>query len=186
MDALQLSGGDTLLVVGASGGVGSFAVQLAASQGITVMGPALPEDEEYLRNLGVGELLDRGAEVGGRVADAVLDLVSYAPGAFDAALKEGGRVASPNSAAGEGPGRTDVFAIPSPENLERLARLLEDGTLRVPIQETYELERAGEALEALGTTHTQGNRPSGSLSGERPRGRRCRAGPLRGHWRPSC
>lgn len=70
--------------------------------------------------------------------------------------KEGGRVASPTGAAGEGPGRTMVMAAPTPENLERLARLLADGTLRVPIQATYELAQAPDALSALGTTHTRG------------------------------
>ena len=48
------------------------------------------------------------------------------------------------------------MAIPSPENLERVARLLEGGTLKVPVQDTYGLDRAGEALQALGTSHTQG------------------------------
>jgi NADPH:quinone reductase-like Zn-dependent oxidoreductase len=44
----------------------------------------------------------------------------------------------------------------TPEDLERLAGVLEEGTLRVPIQDSYELERAGEALQALASTHTQG------------------------------
>jgi NADPH:quinone reductase len=88
--------------------------------------------------------------------DALLDLVSYEPGAFDAAIKDGARVASPNGAAGDGPGHTNVMAIPSPENLERVAQLLDGGTLKVPIHDTYGLDRAGEALQALGTTHTQG------------------------------
>ena len=88
--------------------------------------------------------------------DAVLDLVSYAPGAFDALLKDGGRVASPLGAAGDGPRRTNVMAAPTPENLQRLARLLSDGTLRVPVQETYELAQAPGALRALATSHTQG------------------------------
>lgn len=88
--------------------------------------------------------------------DAVLDLVSFAPGGFDAALKSGGRVASPNGAAGDGPGRTNVMATPTRENLERLGGLLADGTLRVPVQATYELAHAPDALAALGTTHTQG------------------------------
>jgi NADPH:quinone reductase-like Zn-dependent oxidoreductase len=48
------------------------------------------------------------------------------------------------------------MAVPSPENLERLGRLLEAGTLRVPIQSTYGLDQAGDALGALGTEHTQG------------------------------
>jgi NADPH:quinone reductase len=111
IDALDVSQGDTVLVVGATGGVGSFAVQLAARAGATVLAPALPEDEAYLRDLGVSEVLPRDGDVGAVVrerhpdgVDAVLDLVSYAPGAFDAALKSGGRVASPNAAAREGPG----------------------------------------------------------------------------------
>src|SRR4051812_3649770 len=61
MDALQLSEGETVLIVGATGGVGSFAVQLAADAGATVLAPALPEDEDYLRGLGVAEVLDREA-----------------------------------------------------------------------------------------------------------------------------
>ena len=163
VDALQLSEGDTVVVVGATGGVGSFAVQLAARAGATVLAPALPDDEEYLSGLGVSELLDRDADIGAAVrdrhpdgVDAMLDLVSYTPGAFDAALRPDGRVASPNSAAGDAPGRTNVMALPSPENLERLAQLLAAGTLTVPVQHTYQLERAGEALHALGNAHTQG------------------------------
>jgi hypothetical protein len=65
-----------------------------------------------------------------------IDNVSYAPGAYDTALKDGARVASPNNAAGEGPGRTNVMAVPTCENLERLARLLDAGTVKVPIHET--------------------------------------------------
>ena len=163
IDALELSEGDTVLVAGATGGVGSFAVQLAARAGAAIVAPALPEDEQYLRDLGVAEVLPREGDVAAAVrerfpdgVDALLDLVNYAPGAFDAVLKEGGRVASPTGAAGEGPGRTNLMAQPTTENLERLARLLDGGALRVPIQDTYELDRAPEALHALGTTHTQG------------------------------
>jgi NADPH2:quinone reductase len=163
IDALELTEGDTVLVVGATGGVGSLAVQLAAGSGATVIAPALAEDEEYLRALGVSELVDRNADIAAAVrerhpggVDALLDLVSYAPGAFDAALKDGGRVASPNSAAGDGPGRTNVMGVSTPENLDRVARLLDAGTLTVPIQATYELDHAGEALQALGATHIQG------------------------------
>ena len=91
--------------------------------------------------------------------DALLDLVSYAPEGFDthaAVLKDDGRGASSLGAAGEGSGRHNVGAMPTPETLQRLAQLLEAGTLRVPIQQTYELDQADEALQALGTTHTQG------------------------------
>jgi NADPH2:quinone reductase len=163
IDALAISEGDTVLIVGATGGVGSLAVQLAARGGATVVAPAFAEDEPYLRDLGVSELLPRDGDVTAAVrerypegADAVLDLISYAPGAFDAALKEGGRVASPLGAAGDGPGRANVMATPTRENLERLGHLLADGTLRVPVQATYELAQAPDALGALATTHSRG------------------------------
>jgi NADPH2:quinone reductase len=58
LDALSLSEGETVLVVGASG-VGGFAVQFAAHAGATVVAPSLPEDADYLRALGVTEQLDR-------------------------------------------------------------------------------------------------------------------------------
>src|ERR671931_1317728 len=63
IDALALSPGETLLVVGASGGVGGFAVQLAAAAGATVLAPGLPEDDAYLRDLGVSEVLPRERDV---------------------------------------------------------------------------------------------------------------------------
>jgi NADPH:quinone reductase len=163
IDSLELSEGDTVLIVGAPGGVGSFAVQLAARAGATVVAPALPEDETYLRELGVSELLPREGDLAAAARerhpdgfDAVLDLVNYAPGVPATLAKDGGRVASPTGAAGEGPGRTMVMAAPTPENLERLARLLADGTLRVHVHATYELAQAPDALTALPTTHTQG------------------------------
>jgi NADPH:quinone reductase-like Zn-dependent oxidoreductase len=163
IDALKLSEGDTALIVGATGGVGSFAVQLAARAGATVIAPALPEDEAYLRELGVSELLPRDADLSAAAReqhpdgfDAILNLVSFEPESFADLLKDGGRLASPLGVAGEGPGRTNVMAAPTTENLRRLARLLNDGTLRVPIQATYELAHAPEALTALGASHTQG------------------------------
>jgi NADPH:quinone reductase-like Zn-dependent oxidoreductase len=163
IDALDLSDGDTLLIVGATGGVGSLAVQLAAQAGATVVAPALPEDEQYLGDLGVSELVPREGDVTAAVrerfpdgVDALLDLVNYTPGTYDSALKDGARAASPTGAAGHGPGRTMVMAQPTTANLDRVAQLLDSGTLTVPVQATYELDRAAEALQALATTHTQG------------------------------
>ena len=163
IDALAPSEGETLLIVGATGGVGSFAVQLAARAGATVVAPALPEDEAYLRELGVSELLPRDGDLAATAGerhpdgfDAVLDLVNYVPDVPASLVKDGGRVASPTGAAGEGPGRTMVIAAPTPENLERLGGMLADGTLRLPVQATYDLAEAPDALTALATSHTQG------------------------------
>ena len=91
--------------------------------------------------------------------DALLDLVSSTPdalAAYAAALGDGGLAVSSVGAAGDGPGRVNVGAVPSPENLDRLAGLLEAGILSVPVQASYPLEQTGQALEALAGRHTQG------------------------------
>jgi NADPH:quinone reductase-like Zn-dependent oxidoreductase len=163
VDALNLSDGDVVLIVGATGGVGSLAVQLAARAGARVLAPALTEDEEFLRDLGVTDVLPRDGDIPALArelvpdgVDALLDLVNYAPGTYDAALDEGARVASPTGAAGEGPGRSNVMATPTAENLQRLGALLTDRTLHIPVHQTYELAQAPEALAALAGQHTQG------------------------------
>jgi NADPH:quinone reductase-like Zn-dependent oxidoreductase len=160
-DALAPAAGEPVLVVGATGGVGSFFVQLAAHAGADVIAPALPEDHDYLVGLGVGEVLDRNADLGAAVrerhpdgVDAILDVVFQAPDT--SILEDGGRLASPLGAAGEGPGRFNVMAQSTSANLQRLAGLLDARTLRVPIQHSYGLDHAGEALQALPATHTQG------------------------------
>jgi len=160
LDALAPTDDETVLVVGASGGVGSFFVQLAAEMGANVVAPALPADHDYLRELGVGELLDREADFPATVraahpdgVDAILDLASSSPDA--SLLAAGGRLASTLGAAGEGPGRVNIMAQPTPQNLERLAELLDAGSLRVPIELRYDFQQAGEALQAL-TAHTRG------------------------------
>ena len=160
-DGLDVTNGRIILVVGAAGGVGSFFVQLAASAGAHVVAPALPEDEDYLRELGVAEIVDRIGDVAAATrdahpdgVDAILDVVSQEPDA--SLLKSGGRLASTLGAAGEGAGRVNIVAEPTPANLQRLAELLDAGTLRVHIQRSYPLEEAAEALSALQATHTQG------------------------------
>lgn len=157
-DVLEVAEGTTVLVVGAPGGVGSFFVQLAAAAGANVIAPALPEDHDYLRGLGVTELVDRNSDVSAAVreahpdgVDAILDLALPTPDA--SLLKDVGRLASPLGAAGEGPGRFNIMAEPTPANLQRLAELLDAGALRVPIQRSYQLEQAGEALQVLAAHH---------------------------------
>jgi NADPH:quinone reductase-like Zn-dependent oxidoreductase len=177
VDALGLSAGDAVLIAGATGGVGTIAVQLATAAGATVIAPGLPDDEDFLREFGVSEIVPREGDVTAAVrervpggVDAIIDLVNYAPGSYDAALKDGGRVSSATGAAGDGPGRTNVMSTPAPELLARLASLLADGALRIPIQRSYELAEALEALRALGAEHTQGKiaiRVAGPANGGR-------------------
>jgi len=166
VDALEVAGDETVLIIGATGGVGGFAAQLVKLAGARVIASGLPEDEEFLRALGVDEVVPRDGDVVAAVrdlepegADALIDTVSRSPedlDAFAAALGGGGRAASPNSAAGEGPGRHNVGSTPDSTAAERLAGLLGDGRLTAPIQRAYPLERAAEALSDLGERHTKG------------------------------
>ena len=166
VEAVGSGPGTTILIVGATGGVGSFAVQLAAQAGADVIATGRADDAEYLRGLGASEVVDRDGDVAAAVLtahpggiDAVVDLVSYAPDAFAAyagALAPGGRAASPLGGAGEGEGRFAIMARPAPAELARLGGLLAAGTLRVPVQAGYPLDEAPAALAALAATHTCG------------------------------
>jgi NADPH:quinone reductase-like Zn-dependent oxidoreductase len=76
---LRVKAGETLLIHGAAGGVGTFAVQLAAAQGATVIGTASERNHDYLRSIGAipvtyGDgLLERVRSVAPQGVDAVLD-----------------------------------------------------------------------------------------------------------------
>jgi NADPH:quinone reductase-like Zn-dependent oxidoreductase len=73
VESLGLRGGERVLVVGANGGAGAFAVQLCVALGCVVVAPALAIDEAFLRGLGVAEVVPRSERP---VADSVIDLVS--------------------------------------------------------------------------------------------------------------
>lgn len=170
LDALNLAQGDRGLVAGATGGVGSFFVQLAAGRGAHVIATALAQDEAYLRDLGAAETVQRGGDVAAAVrerygddVDGLLDLVSREPADFAAlaaAVRSGGRAASALGAAGSDlPGgitATNVMNASEPARLRQLAGLIDAGTLRVPVQRRYSLARVGEAFADLQGQHTQG------------------------------
>jgi NADPH:quinone reductase-like Zn-dependent oxidoreductase len=160
VEALQLQHGETVLVVGANGGVGCLAVQLAARAGARVIGVARPEDEELVRGLGAAEVIGRDAEPPAML-DGVIDTASFSAEDFErwaAGLRPGGRGSSPVGAAGDADGRSNVLAVSSVDNMRRFAAILEEGSLQVPIQQTYELADATTALQDLNTKHTQGKR----------------------------
>jgi NADPH:quinone reductase-like Zn-dependent oxidoreductase len=164
LDALGLSDGDALLVIGATGGVGSLAVQMAARTGVPVVATGRGDDVEYLRGLGAGLVVDRDGDITEEVrphhdVTAIIDLVSADPEAFTVrcgALEAGGRAVSALGAAGDAPGQANVMAVASAENLARLAGLVDERAVRVPVQETYDLERAGDGLTAAATSHRRG------------------------------
>jgi NADPH2:quinone reductase len=84
LEALKVSSGQTLLVFGASGGVGSLAVWLANGRGTTVVGSARPDAQDYVRTLGAAHAVDPNSSE----RNAILKRV--APEGFDVAMVTGG------------------------------------------------------------------------------------------------
>lgn len=77
VESLGLKGGERVVVVGANGGAGAFAIQLCVAAGATVIAPALAIDEAYLKGLGVSEVVAREERP---AADHVIDFVRPARG----------------------------------------------------------------------------------------------------------
>ncbi|HEX2177512.1 MAG TPA: NADP-dependent oxidoreductase [Nocardioidaceae bacterium] len=164
LDAAEVSKADTVLVHNAAGGVGSFAVQLAAMRGARVIGTASPARHDYVRSLG-GEpveygdgLVQRVRDIASEGVDVALDLVGgEALSVTPELLASGGRVASVIDPAqvSELGGRY-VFVRPDADMLDRLARYVADGQVRVEVAETFPLERAAEALARNREGHTRG------------------------------
>jgi NADPH:quinone reductase-like Zn-dependent oxidoreductase len=158
--ALDVQPGETLLVHGAAGAVGSLAVQIARSRGARVIGTSSVHDHGYVRNLGA-EPVTYGEGVAGRVrelapggADVVLDTVGGVLTATAAAARPGARTAS--IAEIGTPGVTSVFCRMSHADLTALTELAEAGKLRVRLGATYPLEHAADAQRALAAGGTHG------------------------------
>jgi NADPH:quinone reductase-like Zn-dependent oxidoreductase len=154
---LALPPGATLLVVGAGGGVGLAAVQLALAGGVEVTGIASPGKHELLAGLGVTPLAP-GADVPGTV-DAVLDLVGG--DALRGALGGlGGNPPPVVSAAGgeavEEVGGRRVERVRTGERLGEVARLVAEGALDPHVTEVRPFEEAGSALALVEGGHARG------------------------------
>ena len=164
--AVSLSDGDTVVVAGAAGGVGVFAVQLAAVAGATVIGLAGESKHGWLRSHDIVPVLygdgveDRIRAAAPDGVDAFLDLVGggyvelalalgVAPDRidtiadFEAVSKHG--VKGDGSAAGTGA-----------STLAELAADVANGSLEVPIAATYPLEQVRDAYAELEQGHTLG------------------------------
>jgi NADPH:quinone reductase-like Zn-dependent oxidoreductase len=145
-----------LLIVGATGGVGTFVTQLAAARGITVVATASPGKADLMRALGASEIADHTAgPLTGQIepqVDAVIDLVSDTEGLRDLlpAVRPGGIILSPVFAVpDEGLPGVEAANFSSPasaELLERLAQEIDAGRVRVVIGDTVTLSQAPEAL----------------------------------------
>jgi NADPH:quinone reductase-like Zn-dependent oxidoreductase len=172
VDAVDLGEGKTVLIVGATGGVGSYAVQLAARRGASVLATARQANEAFVRELGATETIDhtredvvetvRAAHPDG--IEAIIDVVSgpEALSRMAGLVKEGGRIASSVSAADveslalRSIEAKNISMQPSAQRLEELSWMVDAGEISVRLERTFPLENAREALVESRTGHVRG------------------------------
>lgn len=161
-EALSVEEGERVLVHAAAGGVGQFAVQIALARGCEVVGTASPANHDFLRELGVTEVVDyhRGpvSEQLSAPVEAVLDLVGG-----DALADAPNQVKHPTRIASiidaqkvHELGGTYVFVRPERAHLDALADLADAGKLRVDLAEVLPLEQIAEAHRRSEAGHTRG------------------------------
>ena len=163
--AVTLAEGDTVVVAGAAGGVGSIAVQLARRAGATVIGLASEANHEWLRSHGVipvtygAGVEDRIRQAAGTV-DAFIDTVGgdYVQIALDLGVKPSRIDTIANFAAVEKYGvKGDGSAVgASAQVLAELAGLIAAGELEVPIAAAYPLDQVRDAYRRLAQGHLLG------------------------------
>jgi NADPH:quinone reductase-like Zn-dependent oxidoreductase len=168
LDLLEIKPGSSILIYGASGGLGHLAVQLAKRMGARVLAVASGDD-------GVRLARDLGADavVNGHGGDVAAAIREFAPGGLDAALitaggegadkaagavREGGRVAYPHGVepepqAGPGVAVHSYNGDPDPSILQRLNRLIEAGPFEVHVDRTFTLDQAADAHRSLSRHH---------------------------------
>jgi NADPH:quinone reductase len=160
LDKLRIRKGTSLMILGASGGVGHVALQLAKLQGARLLAVASGTDgTELAKRLGAD------VAVNGRRADAAKAARAFAPDGLDAAMsfagseklqealklvKKSGMIAFPNGVEPEPKGAAGVKVrafdgLPGRDSLERLNGLISRGPFRVEISRTYRLEEAAQA-----------------------------------------
>lgn len=165
-DVVNAHAGMTILIHGAAGGVGSFAAQIAKNLGARVIGTASGDDIEYLKSIGVNDVIDykrERFEEKVSAADAVVDLVggetlkrSYG------VVKRGGVIASTvqpldeSAAKQAGIRAVHLFMRPNAADLVALAKLVEAGAVRPRLGETLTLSQAREAQELSESGRTRG------------------------------
>jgi NADPH2:quinone reductase len=171
-DVLGLSEGQTVVAVGATGGVGSYFVQLAARRGARVVAVCRGENADYAKSLGAADVIDHAAD------DVIAEVRSRLPDGFDAVadmhgdpeqlatltehVRSGGHVASAVGAAdvealgARGVEATNVTGRVTTASLDHLARMLVKGEIVAPEIRPYPLADAGEALAAVATGHVRG------------------------------
>lgn len=165
-EAAQLQPGQTILIHAAAGGVGHIAVQLAKWKGARVIGVASAPNAEFLRSLGVDQVIDYTHERFEDVApevDIVLDTIGGATQERSfAALKPGGILVSitdtPDATLAQryGVRSARILVHTSSAQLAEIAHLFESGKLRVEVARAFPLVEAAEAHRLGEAGHTRG------------------------------
>jgi len=177
-DAAAVQPGQSVLIIGASGAVGSFAVQISKALGAQVTGVASARNLSMVRELGADAAIDYAKESigdGGRTFDAIVDLAGNRPIAeLRAALAPDGTLVIVGGTGGKatmGFGRTiramllspfvrqelkALISNPNQADLRTLAELAEAGTVRPRIGATFPLAQAAEAIERVGAGEGHG------------------------------
>ena len=171
VEAVDPQAGQTVLVNGADGGVGSYAVQLLAARGVTVLATGTPASAERLRGLGAATVIDwtagpvveqvRAAHPDG--VDALVNLAGFSPDQVPAgAVRRGGKIASTTAVPDEqtltasGLTGSQVMARPVREVVTPLVEQAVAGTLKVSVSSVVPLEQAAEALGTLAAGKANG------------------------------
>jgi NADPH:quinone reductase len=166
LDRLGLKPGQVIAVTGAAGAFGGYVVQLAKTEGLTVIADASEKDEALVKSLGADIVLPRGDDIAQRIrqhfphgvdglADGAVLKEKVIP-----AVKDGGAFTSVRGFQGV-PARDIRFSMVSVsgyvfehDKLDRLRQLVDEGKLTLRVAATYKPEQAAEAhrrLEAGGT-----------------------------------
>jgi NADPH:quinone reductase-like Zn-dependent oxidoreductase len=159
LQAVDATPGETVLVTGAAGGVGGYAVELAKYRGKTVIASASARDEGLVRRLGADHFVDRSEDLAAAVrriapagVDGVVDAAVVGIGAQEA-VRNGGHhahlVGGPRPPALRGITVHQIFIHVNPADLHELTRLVEQGILTTRVAETYSLDEAPKAYQRV-------------------------------------
>jgi NADPH:quinone reductase-like Zn-dependent oxidoreductase len=170
-DALGLKKGESVIIHGATGGVGTLALQFAKMRGARVLGTATSNDGvALLRRLGADAAIDGKREdireAARKFAPEGVDAVFGASGGNPLercidALRKGGRVAYPHGVEPEPKKRPGIKIVaydgtPGVREFEHLNKAVDDSKLQVPIAAAFTLEEAAKAHERLAEGHVLG------------------------------
>jgi NADPH:quinone reductase-like Zn-dependent oxidoreductase len=162
----ELKSGQRVLIHGAAGGVGHFAVQFAKQAGAEVIATATRAHEAFLRELGADQVIDHHEErFEDRVrdVDVVFDLVGgETQDRSWTVLKSGGVLVSTLGQPPEDKARAHnvrakgYMAHPSAEQLSQIATLIDEGKVRPYVESTFELRDVAKAQQHLEKDHVRG------------------------------